>query len=139
MGITTGPGRLDPERLPTVDARAGAAGTRIDLDGVCRWFGAGDTVVKAVDDVNLHVDETAFVVVLGPSGSGKTTLLNLLAWLTATTIAGTMPEIGVTAAVSAGTVAAALLLGAGTVAAAPLFTLRRLRRIDVPSALRVAE
>jgi hypothetical protein len=35
--------------------------------------------------------------------------------------------------------AAALLLGAVTVAAAPLFTLRRLRRIDVPSALRVAE
>jgi hypothetical protein len=32
-----------------------------------------------------------------------------------------------------------LLLGAGTVAAALLFTLRRLRRADVPSALRVAE
>jgi putative ABC transport system permease protein len=63
----------------------------------------------------------------------------LLTWLTATTIASVMPEIGVTAAVSAGTVAAALLLGAGTVAAAPLFTLRRLRRTDVPSALRVAE
>ena len=54
-------------------------------------------------------------------------------------IATVMPEIGVTAALSAGTVAAALLLGAGTVAAAPLFTLRRLHRIDVPSTLRVAE
>jgi putative ABC transport system permease protein len=63
----------------------------------------------------------------------------LLAWLTATTIATVMPEIGVTAALSAGTVAAALLLGAGTVAAAPLFTLRRLRRTDVPSTLRVVE
>lgn len=63
----------------------------------------------------------------------------LLTWLTATTVSGVMPEIGITAAVSAGTVAAALLLGAGTVAAAPLFTLRRLRRTDVPSALRVAE
>src|SRR5215467_4072681 len=63
----------------------------------------------------------------------------LLAWLTATTIASVMPEIGVTAAVSAGTMAAALLLGAGTVAAAPLFTLHRLRRTDVPSTLRVAE
>jgi putative ABC transport system permease protein len=63
----------------------------------------------------------------------------LLAWLTATTVGGVMPEIGVTAAVSAGTVAAALLLGTGTVAAAPLFTLRRLRRTDVPSTLRVAE
>ena len=60
----------------------------------------------------------------------------LLAWLTATTIAGVMPEIGVTAALSAGTVAAALLLGVGTVAAAPLFTLRR---TDVPTTLRVVE
>jgi putative ABC transport system permease protein len=63
----------------------------------------------------------------------------LLAWLTATTIRSVMPEIGVTAMVSAGTVTAALLLGAGTVAAAPLFTLRRLRRTDVPATLRVAE
>jgi len=94
MGITTGRGRLrEMERLPTVDARAGAAGTRIDLDGVCRWFGAGDTVVKAVDDVNLHVDEAAFVVVLGPSGSGKTTLLNLIGALDAPT-AGTIRLAG---------------------------------------------
>jgi putative ABC transport system permease protein len=63
----------------------------------------------------------------------------LLAWLTATTIASVMPEIGVTAVVSAGTISAALLLGTGTVAVAPLFTVRRLRRTDVPSTLRVAE
>jgi putative ABC transport system ATP-binding protein len=86
MGTAAGPGRLpETERRPAVDARAGAAGTRIDLDGVCRWFGAGDTVVKAVDAVNLHVDEAAFVVVLGPSGSGKTTLLNLIGALDAPT------------------------------------------------------
>jgi hypothetical protein len=42
---------MRPGQLRAVDARAGAAGTRFDLDGVCRWFGAGDTVVKAVDDV----------------------------------------------------------------------------------------
>jgi ABC transporter/Cation transporting ATPase, C-terminus len=56
---------------------------------VCRWFGVGGTVVKAVDDINLHVDEAAFVVVLGPSGSGKTTLLNLIGALDAPT-AGTI-------------------------------------------------
>jgi putative ABC transport system ATP-binding protein len=84
MGTMAGPGGP-----PAVDARVGAQGTRLDLDGVCRWFGTGDSVVKAVDDVNLHVDESAFVVVLGPSGSGKTTLLNLIGALDAPT-AGTI-------------------------------------------------
>ena len=68
-----------------VDARLGAAGTRIDLDDVCRYFTVGDTVVKALDAVNLHVDETAFLVVLGASGSGKTTLLNVVGALDAAT------------------------------------------------------
>ncbi|MDP2775177.1 MAG: ABC transporter ATP-binding protein [Nocardioides sp.] len=79
---------------PVVDARAGAEGTRIDLDDVCRWFPVGDTVVKALDDVNLHVDDSAFVVVLGASGSGKTTLLNLIGALDAPT-AGTVRLAGV--------------------------------------------
>jgi putative ABC transport system ATP-binding protein len=68
-----------------VDARKEAKGTRIDLDNVSRHFGVGDTVVRALDQVNLHVDESAFVVVLGPSGSGKTTLLNLIGALDAPT------------------------------------------------------
>ncbi len=74
-----------PEYTPVVDARAGAAGTRIDLDDVCRHFKVGDAVVRALDHVNLHVDESAFVVVLGASGSGKTTLLNLVGALDAPT------------------------------------------------------
>jgi putative ABC transport system ATP-binding protein len=69
----------------SVDARAEAQGTRIDLDEVCRAFTVGTTVVKALDDVSLHVDETAFLAVLGASGSGKTTLLNLIGALDAPT------------------------------------------------------
>jgi putative ABC transport system ATP-binding protein len=53
-------------------------GTRVDLDNVSKRYEVGDVTVTALDDVSLHVDETAFVVVLGPSGSGKTTLLNLV-------------------------------------------------------------
>jgi putative ABC transport system ATP-binding protein len=79
---------------PMVDARAGAEGTRIDLDDVCRYFALGDNLVKALDQVNLHVDDSAFVVVLGPSGSGKTTLLNLVGALDAPT-SGTVRLAGV--------------------------------------------
>lgn len=77
-----------------VDARVGSEGTRVDLDDVCRHFSVGGTVVKALDGVNLHVDEAAFVVVLGASGSGKTTLLNLIGALDAPT-SGTVRLAGI--------------------------------------------
>ncbi|MFZ5846301.1 MAG: ABC transporter ATP-binding protein [Actinomycetota bacterium] len=84
----------DTVQSRAVDARIGSEGTRIDLDEICRYFQVGDSVVKALDDVNLHVDERAFVVVLGASGSGKTTLLNLIGALDAPT-AGTVRLAGV--------------------------------------------
>jgi putative ABC transport system ATP-binding protein len=68
----------DTAPRPVVDASRGARGTRIDLDGVSRRYQVGDVTVTALEQVELHVDEAAFVVILGPSGSGKTTLLNLI-------------------------------------------------------------
>lgn len=62
-----------------------SVGTRIDLDDLAKRYVIGETTVTALADVNLHVDETAFVVVLGPSGSGKTTLLNMIGLLDAPT------------------------------------------------------
>lgn len=63
----------------------------------------------------------------------------VLRWMAATTISEVLPEIGVTASLSTTTLVGALGLGVVTVAAAPLFTLRRVRRTDIPSALRVME
>ncbi|MBU1492417.1 MAG: ABC transporter ATP-binding protein [Actinobacteria bacterium] len=58
----------------------------IQLEGVTKRFGTEAMPVKALRDIDLHVEAGEFVVVLGPSGSGKTTMLNLIGALdTATT------------------------------------------------------
>lgn len=50
----------------------------ITFQNVCKHYSAGDTVVKALDNVSFSIEKGEFCVVLGPSGAGKTTLLNLL-------------------------------------------------------------
>jgi putative ABC transport system ATP-binding protein len=52
--------------------------TLVHLDRVSKTYGAGDAAVHALRDIDLAVDQGAFVVILGPSGSGKTTILNLI-------------------------------------------------------------
>jgi len=49
-----------------------------DLRDVVKAYGSGDTLVTAVDGIDLRVEPGELVVVAGPSGSGKTTLLQLL-------------------------------------------------------------
>jgi len=48
------------------------------LHDVVKVYGSGDTLVTAIDDLDLAIERGEFVVVAGPSGSGKTTLLQLL-------------------------------------------------------------
>ena len=50
----------------------------IELHGVTKLYGEEPVIIGALRDVDLHVAEGEFVVVLGPSGSGKTTLLNTI-------------------------------------------------------------
>ena len=49
-----------------------------ELQNVSKHYDQGSTAVRAVDDVNLVIDQGEFVVVTGASGSGKSTMLQLL-------------------------------------------------------------
>jgi putative ABC transport system ATP-binding protein len=44
-------------------------------------YGAGDTAVRAIDDVTVEFPTGRFTAIMGPSGSGKSTLLHVMAGL----------------------------------------------------------
>ncbi len=46
-----------------------------------KTYGAGDTLVRALDKVDLQIENGEFVSIVGTSGSGKSTLLHMLGGL----------------------------------------------------------
>jgi putative ABC transport system ATP-binding protein len=55
--------------------------TVIETTHLCREFGQGDTLVKALTDANITIVRGEFTAIIGPSGSGKSTLLQLIGGL----------------------------------------------------------
>ena len=53
----------------------------IDLKGAKKYYGKGESEVRALDGASLELEEGGVYVILGPSGSGKSTLLNMLGGL----------------------------------------------------------
>ncbi|HJC43265.1 MAG TPA: ABC transporter ATP-binding protein, partial [Candidatus Mediterraneibacter gallistercoris] len=46
-----------------------------------KYYGKDESLVKALDDVNVSIEDGQFAAVIGTSGSGKSTLLNMLGGL----------------------------------------------------------
>ena len=52
-----------------------------ELQGISKIYGSGDLEVKALDQLNLTVQEGDYLAVMGASGSGKSTAMNILGCL----------------------------------------------------------
>lgn len=48
------------------------------VKNLCKSYGKGDNIVKAIDDISFSINKGEFIAIVGPSGSGKSTLLHIL-------------------------------------------------------------
>ncbi|MEM0965167.1 MAG: ABC transporter ATP-binding protein [Verrucomicrobiota bacterium] len=51
------------------------------LEGICKEYELGETIVKALDGVDLEIKRGDYSAILGPSGSGKSTLMHILGFM----------------------------------------------------------
>lgn len=53
----------------------------LKTENLKKYYGSGESLVKALDGIDFSVDRGEFVAVVGTSGSGKTTFLNMVGGL----------------------------------------------------------
>ncbi len=50
----------------------------LETKDLCKYYGEGENLVRAVDHVDIQIRQGEFVTIVGKSGSGKSTLLHML-------------------------------------------------------------
>lgn len=50
----------------------------IELRNAAKYYKMGEEIIKALDCINISIEEGDFVAIMGPSGSGKSTGMNLI-------------------------------------------------------------
>ena len=53
----------------------------LETKQLCKFYGAGENQIKAVNQVDIQIEQGEFVAIVGTSGSGKSTLLNMIGGL----------------------------------------------------------
>ncbi|MCI9595713.1 MAG: ABC transporter ATP-binding protein [Firmicutes bacterium] len=53
----------------------------LQTKGLKKYYGKGESLVKALDGVNISIEQGTMSAIVGTSGSGKSTLLNMLGGL----------------------------------------------------------
>lgn len=53
----------------------------IEINSLTKEYRLGDSVIKALDNINLKIEEKEMIAIIGASGSGKSTLMNILGCL----------------------------------------------------------
>lgn len=53
----------------------------IDLKDIYKIYSDGDSEIRALDGISLHVSQGEFVAIVGSSGSGKSTCMNIIGCL----------------------------------------------------------
>lgn len=61
--------------------QGGEMSALVEIRDMCKVYNPGENEVRALDHVNVSIEQGEFVAIIGQSGSGKSTLMNMLGCL----------------------------------------------------------